>query len=203
MLALSLAGQAGFKLPKAVANRILDLYPDDPSQGIPAFLGDARIPSLGYQFRRTSAYVGDYFMHANRRKQCEIWARASVPAYCYRFNVHSADIPLVFGASHFEEVAFVFNNIDGLGYHYGKPFNNTPKSYTDLSNLMTSMWASFIHDLDPNTGVPHFSMKWAAYNNDHPVDIVFDANVTSHLEADTWRGEGIAYINSTPQLYYR
>ncbi|KAJ9214436.1 hypothetical protein DTO166G4_4060 [Paecilomyces variotii] len=196
-------GSAGIKLPGSVAKRILELYPDDPSQGIPAFLGDQRVPSKGYEWRRTSAYAGDAEMHANRRKQCETWAGASIPAYCYRFNVHSADVPYLVGATHFEEVSFVFNNINGTGYHYGKPFAGTPPSYAELSKLMTSMWASFIHDLDPNSGVRNFTNKWTSYSQDKPADFLFDANVTSHMEPDTWRGEGIDYINSIAKAYWR
>lgn len=142
-------------------------------------------------------------MHANRRRQCEIWAGASVTAYCYRFNVHSADTSYLNGATHFEEVSFVFNNIDGNGYHYGKPFAGTPPSYAQLSKLMTSMWASFIHDLDPNSGVSNFTNKWVSYATENPVDFVFDANVTSHMEPDTWRKEGIDYINSVANAYWR
>lgn len=144
-------------MPDSAADRILDLYPGDPSQGIPAFLGDARVSSMGNQWRRVSAYVGDSLMHANRRKQCEAWANSSTRAYCYRFNVHSNDIPLIYGATHFEEVAFVFNNIDGVVYHYGKPFNNTPNSYKELSRLMAT--ANHILNLEPR----HLSQGKAQY----------------------------------------
>ncbi|RHZ45901.1 carboxylesterase/lipase family protein [Aspergillus thermomutatus] len=192
-----------FKLPHSVAKRILQLYPDDPSQGIPEYLGSERVPSKGYEWRRTSAYAGDVTMHANRRRQCEAWTETSTPAYCYRFNVHAADVPLLMGATHFEEVAFVFNNIEGLGYHYGKPFAGTPESYKQLSKLMTSMWASFIHDLDPNSGIQNSSVHWYPYGRNQPVDMLFDANVTSHMERDTWRKKGIDYINSKADEYWR
>jgi triacylglycerol lipase len=186
-----------------MANRVLELYPDDPSQGIPAFLGDQRVPSMGYEWRRTSAFAGDFTMHANRRRQCEAWSEASTPAYCYRFDVHSADVPLIVGATHFEEVSFVFHNIAGLGYHSGKPFAGVPQSYIDLSTMMTSMWASFIHDLDPNSGVVNKSIHWEAYGKDKPVDLLFSANTTSYMEADTWRKEGIDYINSIAKAVWR
>lgn len=141
-------------------------------------------------------------MHANRRRQCEAWAEASTPAYCYRFNVHSAAVPEIQGATHFEEVAFVFHNLAGLGYHYGKPFAGTPRSYADLSATMTSMWASFIHSLDPNPGLNR-SVHWEAYGRDRPVDMFFDANTTSRMEADTWRGDAIAYLNSVARAFWR
>ncbi|KAF5858013.1 hypothetical protein ETB97_004978 [Aspergillus alliaceus] len=196
-------GTSGFSLPPSAANRILDLYPDDPSLGIPEFLGAQRVPSKGYQWRRTSAYAGDYIMHANRRRQCEAWTKAATPAYCYRFNMRGADVPYLSGAGHFEEVAFVFNNIKGLGYHDGKPFEGMPESYSQLSTLMASMWASFIHDLDPNSGIKDREVRWQAYGATQPVDLVFDANATSYMEPDTWRKEGIDYINSIAKTYWR
>ncbi|KAJ5884788.1 hypothetical protein N7495_009298 [Penicillium taxi] len=195
-------GGFNFLMPPFVAEKILQLYPDDPSQGIPKFLGSARVPSKGYQWRRTSAFAGDFYMHANRRRQCEVWSETSTPAYCYRFNVHSADTPIINGATHFEDVAFVFHNIDGLGYHYGKPFDGVPQSYIDLSEMMTSMWASFIHDLDPNSAANH-SVIWEAYEKEKPRDLLFDANTTSRMEADTWRKEGIDYINSAALAFWQ
>jgi cholinesterase len=199
----SLDGGFDFQTPPSVAKEILKLYPDDPSLGIPEFLGDERVPSNGYEWRRTSAFAGDFTMHANRRHQCEAWSEASTPAYCYRFNVHSADVPLLSGVTHFEEVSFVFHNIAGLGYHYGKPFAGVPQSYIDLSTMMTSMWASFIHDLDPNTGVVNKSVHWDAYGKNKPVDLLLNANTTSHMEADTWRKEGIDYLISNAKAFWR
>ncbi|KAJ6181372.1 hypothetical protein N7485_000014 [Penicillium canescens] len=196
-------GGFNYQTPTSVAKRILDLYPDDPSQGIPEFLGEQRVPSMGYDWRRTSAFTGDFMMHANRRRQCEAWAESSTLAYCYRFNVHSADVPLLQGATHFEEVSFVFHNIAGVGYHYGKPFEGVPQSYVDLSSMMTSMWASFIHGLDPNSGVVNKSVHWEAYGKDTPTNLLFNANTTSHMEADTWRKEGIDYINSVTRAFWR
>ncbi|KAJ5900337.1 uncharacterized protein N7473_004407 [Penicillium subrubescens] len=196
-------GGFDFQTPPSVAKEILKLYPDDPSQGIPESLGDKRVPSMGYEWRRTSSFAGDFTMHANRRRQCEAWTETSTPAYCYRFNVHSADVPPTVGATHFEEVAFVFHNIAGQGYHYGKPFAGVPQSYIDLSSMMTSMWASFIHDLDPNSGVVNKSVHWDAYEKNKSVDLFLDANTTSHMEADTWRNEGIDYINSVARAFWR
>ncbi|KAE8351344.1 Alpha/Beta hydrolase protein [Aspergillus coremiiformis] len=152
-------GTSGFKLPPSTANRILDLYPDDPSQSIPEFLGAQRV----------SAKV--------------------------------ADVPYLSGAAHFEGVAFVFNNITGLGYHYGKPFAGMHESYGHLRTLMASMWVSFIHDLDPNSGIKNEGVRWQSYGANQPVDLVFHANVTSYMEPDTWRKGGIDYINSIAKAY--
>ncbi|KAL4758095.1 Alpha/Beta hydrolase protein [Aspergillus foveolatus] len=197
-------GASGFRYPPAIAKEILDLYPDDPSQGIPEFLGNQRVPSKGWQWRRTSAYAGDYSMHANRRRQTEVWAEHGIPAYAYRFNMRSGNADWIGGAQHFEEVAFVFRNFEGLGYHYGLPFEGMPERYKELSTLMASMWASFIVDLDPNSGVES-EVYWEMYGANEPVDIVFDANVTGlgYIEDDTWRKEGIDFLNSISRVLWR
>lgn len=117
------------------------------------------------------------------------------------------------GSAHFEEVAFVFNNIAGLGYHYGKPFTaETPESYVRLSEMMASMWAAFIHGLDPNAlededgSYSGDFVRWDGYESGKEVDLVFDAGVngtTSRMEGDTWRREAIEYINSVADVYER
>ena len=107
---------------------------------------------------------------------------------------------------HFEEVAFVFNNIAGQGYHYGKPFEGVPESYKQLSGMMSRMWAAFIHGLDPNfeQDASSSAVTWEEYSSKNtPVDLLFDANVISSMEEDTWRKDAIAYINSIPDVYER
>lgn len=89
----------------------------------------------------------------------------------------------------------MFNNIDGVGCHYGKPFNNTPNSYKELSSLKASMWVSY-------TEVFGFESKWNSYSTDYPVNMSFDANITSNLEPDTWRAEAISFIKSMAPVYY-
>lgn len=92
--------------------------------------------------------------------------------------MHAADVPRIYGATHFEEVSLVFHNIAGLGYHYGKPFAGMSQSYIDLSTTLTSMWASLNHDSDPNSGVVNTSVHWDAYSMNQPVDLLLDAYTT-------------------------
>ncbi|KAL4877003.1 Alpha/Beta hydrolase protein [Aspergillus karnatakaensis] len=201
---------SSYTLPPTLASRILSLYPDDPSQGIPAFLNATRIPSKGLQWRRTSAFAGDVSMHAPRRAQCAAWADFNTPAYCYRFNTRGNDVDYLDGVAHFTEVSFVFNNVQGLGYHYGKPFGGLSREdlrkHVGLSEKVASMWAGFIHDLDPN--FEEHGPKggyWEQYETRRPVDLVLDANATGAgvLEEDSWRKEGIDFINSIAGVLLR
>lgn len=192
------------------AQQILQAYPDDPAVGVPVELPpDFRFGQpQGAQYRRSAAYYGDQVFVANRRLTCETWAAAGVPAYSYRFNAIPAGIPWSVGVTHFQEVAFVFLNLMGVGYIPAAtpPFQGKGQSYADLSRLMDSSWISFVHDLDPNSfrnggqGVK----PWPAYSLDKPQNFVFDANVTSYPEPDTWRAEGIRLINSgNAGVYHR
>lgn len=162
---------------------------------------------------RSAAYYGDAVFIAARRLTCQTWAAANVAAYCYRFNAIPAGIPPVIGATHFQEVAFVFYNLAGVGYApaAAPPFAGKPQGYADLARLMDGSWVSFVHDLDPNSfragadrarfaGVP----AWPRYDARNPQNFVFDANVTSYAEPDTFRAEGIALINSANAgVYHR
>ena len=201
-------------ISRKFASEILDAYPNVPSYLIPplAEIGNVTYPaSYGSQYRRSAAYFGDMVMIANRRGACQTWAANNVPAYCYRFNIIPAGIPWETGVTHFQEVAFVFDNTEGLGYdeEHGtvNPFQDKPRSYYDLAKLMSCSWASFISDLDPN-GFSNRQPKaaaWPMYSLSDPQNIVWDANVTSlaYTEPDTFRKEGIEWILDHALNYHR
>ena len=154
--------------------------------------------TYGTQYRRAVAFGGDLAFLAARRLQCQSWSAQNVSAYCYRFNVVAYPLSNLIGATHFQEVAFVFNNLEGLGYAVN-PFLGQPQTYPDVSALMSRMWASFVHDGNPNGhGISGYE-EWPAYDavagGGVGMDYFFDANTTSRPEVDSWRGEGIAYLN--------
>ncbi|KAH9871832.1 hypothetical protein J1614_006089 [Plenodomus biglobosus] len=195
----------------ALANQLLQAYPDDLSVNVVASLGDRRtVAPYGAQFRRAASYIGDQVFIANRRLTCETWAKAGLPAYCYRFNAIAAGAPAAIGVTHFQEVAFVFLNLQGVGYLPAgvPPFQNKTESYRDLSRFMSSSWASFVHDLDPNAWRETYAWhgaegSWPRYDVADPLDFVFDANVTSYAEPDTYRKEGMDLINANNLAVYQ
>lgn len=156
-------------------------------------------PPFGNHFRRSAAYHGDNIMIAHRRLACETWASRGVGAYCYRFNTIPNGIPYFIGVVHFQEVAFVFNNKNGIGYPpvSVNPFENMPMTYNSLSDKMSEAWVRFVHD-----GVP--GNYWPRYNLRSPRNYVFDANVTGlgYSEPDEWRKAGIDLINSWNKNIY-
>lgn len=208
--------------PPAYADEVLEAYPDIPAQGIPGSPPLGPLPPefrfsgypYGTQQRRVAAYTGDQSFIANRRLTCQTWAAAGLDAYCYRFNALPAGVDYVF---HFQEIPFVFLNLLGVGFvapGVVPPFQNKSEAYRDLARLMDSSWISFVHDGDPNTfrdesssyvrGFLNGSQPWPKYSLDNPQDYVFDANVSSHPEPDTYRKEGIALINANNAgVYHR
>jgi len=119
------------------------------------------------------------------------------------------------GAVHFQEVAFVFYNTEGLGY----PQNGGPnplggperESLLVLAKQMCRMWISFVNYGDPNmhlggkltillelevdllTIVSVPAEPWVAVDADEPEYYYFQQNTSSSSFPDTVRAEGVSY----------
>jgi carboxylesterase type B len=190
------------------------LYPNIQGLGIPSLMTfpwvippDSNFSSqLGSQFRRMTSYFGDTVVIAPRRATNQAWSAYQVPSYSYRFDVVVNGIPTCVGSTHFQEVAFVFNNIRGEGYegYTANPFGNMTdddnKKFVDLSNLMSKSWVSFVVDQDPNGHGVESVKQWPVYNSSlgggMGINMVFTVNITEqYIEWDSWRGEGINFIN--------
>ncbi|KAF2856445.1 alpha/beta-hydrolase [Plenodomus tracheiphilus IPT5] len=194
-------------LPLPFQEAILNAYPDDLSTNVIAALGTQRPATIfGQQFRRVATYVGDNLFIAPRRQTAATWASHNISTYSYRFNADQAGFAPELAISHFKEIGFVFRNIEGVGWRPDiKPFEGKPQRYIDLAYFMSSTWASFVHDLDPNNWKhrPKGVKKWPKYSVEDPKNFVFDANVTSYAEKDTWRKEGIDLINRNALEVYQ
>lgn len=131
------------------------LYPNIPAIGIPASYMTAPDTDLGLQFKRVASLNGDALMHAPRRFTNQIWAKNNLSSYSYRFNVIPNGAAVWAGVGHGQEIAFMMNNIEGVGYVAQggvDPFEGKPESYKEVAKLMSSMWVSFIWGLNPNIG---------------------------------------------------
>jgi carboxylesterase type B len=186
-------------IPAPFQDQILQSYPDDLSVNVVASLGMQRPgPPYGAEFRRSASYCGDVFFIAARRQTAATWAAHGLPAYSYRFNAIPQGVPAEVGAGHYKEIGYMFRNYDGTGYRPDiLPFQGMPEGHLELATLMSSSWASFISDLNPNgwAGRPGNVSAWLRYSVDNPNNFVFDANVTCHTEVDDFRKEGIDLIN--------
>jgi carboxylesterase type B len=206
---VKVSGRGG-NISDEFVQKVLAAYPDDLSVNVVASLGDQRPGApFGPQFRRSASYFGDQAFIAPRRKTCETWAANNLTAYCYRFNAIPAGIPAAIGVTHFQEVSFVFYNLQGVGYLPAAvpPFANKTENYRTLAKFMSSNWVSFVHDLDPNAWRETAAWNgteemWPTYDLGNPMDFVFDANVSSYAEPDTYRKEGMALINDNALSVY-
>jgi len=193
------------------------VYPDIPAIGIPpTYHGRPPASKLyGSQFKRVAAYAGDVKMQAPRRLAAQLWAKYNATTYSYVFHTIPNGID---SAAHFQEVAFVFHNLNGDGYRNvvaKPPFEGKPQTFTDLSTMMSRMWISFIINGDPNKCEGNFSsisgidivtddyivsnVAWPKYTLDDPTNIVFDTNVTNlaYISPDIYRAEGIDFVSKT------
>ncbi|KAF6797614.1 carboxylesterase family protein [Colletotrichum sojae] len=178
------------------------LYPDIPRVGLPATLDGrptgADATTLGSMYKRAVAFGGDRAQHGPRRYWARKWAEANQTVYSYHFNVLVNGMTPADGAKHFQEVVFVFNNTDAVGYKTAvavDPFEGKPDTFKDLANIMSRMWVAFITKGDPNqSGVTN--VAWPKYDLENPENMAFDVNVTSiaYVEPDTYRTEQIEYL---------
>ncbi len=186
----------GFGFPDAVINKILDLYPNDPAQGIPWNTGNETFSEQGLQYKRVAAIVGDVFYHATRLDDARHYSKYS-PTYIYRFNTRpwqniyfsteGGNPPAYKGVSHFSEVAFVFAN----PAYYG-PW----PEYKALSDQMSAQWINFVANGSPSgKDLPN----WPTYDQSpNGLNLVLQANGRgqngSFVEEDTWRLAGREYL---------
>lgn len=140
-----------------------------------------------------------------RRRANIAWSNAGLPSYSYVFDVTVNGIPDFIAATHFQEVAFVFDNTLGLGYAQN-PFANESDAFPALAKTMSNAWVNFVVGLDPNgakglgiAGVDAWPVYNASEGGGVGKNIVFSIN-GSFTERDNYRAEGIEWMieNSLP-----
>ncbi|KAE8418083.1 Alpha/Beta hydrolase protein [Aspergillus pseudocaelatus] len=204
----------GFGAGKYLANDTLDAIVDGylqlPIREVRADLGTVLIsPSSKYgsMYGYSTFYIGDYLVNAPKRYSTQMWAAYGIPVYSYLFAaVPNSLSPRVLGAAHFQEVAFVFRNSDGVGFTSPplRSFDSqTERRLQDISQKMTRIWLSFVGTLSPNNHqcrllycfsqsgcslqvVPNFKTQWPVYQNRSAANLVFRLASTT-VEPDTWR----------------
>ncbi|PWY68959.1 carboxylesterase family protein [Aspergillus sclerotioniger CBS 115572] len=184
-------------LNTSAAERITDLYPDDPAVGIPSTLEGrpGNDTGLGYQWKRSSAYNGDKVMHAGRRMASEAWARHGVDVYAYVYDVLFHAKWWEYGAQEQDDIAFVFHNVTLSESLSPTDQADQKKTFEPLSYLMSSMWISFVSTMSPNNIPINGTNIWPRYNVQNPEALVFDVNATQlcRIETDNYRSGAIAY----------
>ncbi|KAK3998088.1 Alpha/Beta hydrolase protein [Cladorrhinum sp. PSN332] len=200
----------GFNFPESVVSRLMELYPDDPTQGIPLNTGEERFEGFGgRQYKRAAAIIGDVFYHAPRLQDARAYARYQNDTFVYRFNTRPwmPFVPLAperydgveiscvdgicgslgpghEGVAHATELAFVFGNPGWLG-----PW----EEWKRLSREMQTRWINFAHDGDPNGKGEGEMTRWPRYGSEKEgTNLVLQTEQQGGLmsEKDNWRLEG-------------
>ena len=86
-------------------------------------------------------------IHAPRRSISQAWTQFGVKSFSYHFNVRPNGLTDEEGVTHFQEVAFVFDNVHNYGYGEpisAKPFEGLGPKYYEIAELMDRMWVSFV-----------------------------------------------------------
>ncbi|KAF5018122.1 hypothetical protein F66182_9915 [Fusarium sp. NRRL 66182] len=184
---------------------LMALYPSIDALGLPAGYRVRPDGPVKAQFKRAVALQGDQLFTSWRRARTDAWSKHGATAYSYLFNSPNTNSPREYiGATHFTEIGYVFYNRQGLGYAPGQsPLEDGSKEVLDLAKLMTNMWISFIHDLDPNNhgiaGVP----EWPVYQHGggYGQNFYFNPNGSS-IQPDTFRLAGTSFMNSVAREQY-
>lgn len=86
----ALVAGMGVGLDNDTVSKIMELYPDDPSQGCPFNTGSERFADQGYMYKRGAAIIGDEVIHAGRRYITQYYSalppHSRNPVYSYRFD---------------------------------------------------------------------------------------------------------------------
>ena len=137
-------------------------------------------------------------MISGRRKMCALFSQTK-PVYSYRFDTMLYGVSPMLGVHHFDNVAFSFQNISGL---LGpSPLFDKDK---ELATAIGRAYVGFVYSLDPNgvaggggngTGGGLELPYWPRWEVGEPRNMVLNATLP-FVEADTFREEGIAFLNS-------
>ncbi|CAG8953873.1 hypothetical protein HYFRA_00010834 [Hymenoscyphus fraxineus] len=139
------------------AQSLAILYPDIPALGIPSLKTFPHDPNstlsqtLGKAYRRVRAYFGDLSMTLKRRASNHAWSLQNVNSFAYRWDVTVPSTTAGNGAEHFQEVAFVFDNTNGLGYAVN-PFEGLGDAGKALAKEMSRRWVAFVVSGKPSVG---------------------------------------------------
>ncbi|KAJ5207123.1 Carboxylesterase type B [Penicillium cf. griseofulvum] len=158
-------------LDRSQATQLLSYYPNIPAIGCPYGWGNITWPSQGLMYKRYESIAGDLTMVGP--------------------TAHAGTTSTTIGVQHFAEIPFVFANpvqtITPLGVETER---------LELGQMAARMWMSFVADLDPNGHGVSDVAKWPNYSS-RAANFVFRLpRNDSYIEADTYRIDGIDYINS-------
>jgi len=171
---------AGPEALKAAMDKVMSLYPDDPSAGSPFGTGNETF-GTGTGYKRESAIFGDMHFQAIRR----FWTRTrtgSTPTYVYMFTDPQTNFDPALGVFHTVELPYLFGPLSISG----------PPKVANFTRAMMDYWISFADSLNPNDGKGTSRPHWGKFGKTKEL-----MELTSNgmgMIPDTYRADAIEYI---------
>ncbi|KAF8505634.1 extracellular triacylglycerol lipase precursor [Russula emetica] len=161
---------------KSGLDKVMSLYPDDPSAGSPFNTGNETF-GTGPGYKRGSAILGDMMFQAPRRH----WSQTtSAPSYAYIFTEPQTNSDPALGVYHSSELYYIFAKKNG------------ESNAARLSRAMLDYWISFAVSLTPNDGKGTNRPHWGEYKETKQL-LELNGNAMGMIP-DTYRASSIDLI---------
>ncbi|KAG7445275.1 esterase 1 [Guyanagaster necrorhizus] len=175
-----------------ILDQLLELYPDDPSLGLPYGTGNDTF-GLPIGYKRVASMTGDLVIDAERRAWTQTATQAGVKAYGYQFAQNTSLFAPHYGVPHTTELYFIYGELNS---------STEPASSILLGEMMVDYWVSFATSLDPNDGLGTSRPNWPQYTPDNEVLLQLkDENVT--VITDGYRAEQIEFYRKNADAFHR
>ncbi|KAG7445282.1 esterase 1 [Guyanagaster necrorhizus] len=175
-----------------ILDRLLELYPDDPSLGSPYGTGNETF-GLPSGFKRVAAMSGDLTFDAQRRTWTQTAAQAGVKAYGYQFTQNVSSNAAYLGVPHASELDFIYGQLNS---------STEPASSILLGEMMVDYWVSFATSLDLNDGLGISRPNWPQYTPDNEVLLQLHGGNTTVIP-DNYRKEQIEFLRDNAVAFRR
>ncbi|OAA42043.1 sterol esterase carbohydrate esterase family CE10 [Beauveria brongniartii RCEF 3172] len=172
-------------------NRLMELYPQDPTKGSP--YGTGLLYAIPPQYKRLSSLIGDYSFEAQRRALLQ---KVAAPKWNYLIE---ASIPLRGAGNTILGPLIGAGDIPILGSFHGVDaalywFNTLPDTISLNSHHLLGVLVSFVNHLDPNKHKMDGFPSWPQWDGENKKTMRFRERGPSII-IDDYREKSISYIN--------
>ncbi|KAG7445277.1 esterase 1 [Guyanagaster necrorhizus] len=175
-----------------ILDRLIELYPDNPSLGSPYGTGNDTF-GLPVGYKRVASMTGDLTFDAQRRTWTQTAAQAGVKAYGYQFTQNASSVAAYLGVPHASELDFIYGLLNS---------STEPASSILLGEMMVDYWVSFATSLDPNDGLGTSRPNWPQYTPENEVLLQLHGDNTTVI-LDDYREEAISFYRDNADAFHR
>ncbi|KAJ2916198.1 hypothetical protein MD484_g4209, partial [Candolleomyces efflorescens] len=187
---LRMNGSPGGGVLDAVIDKILELYPADPTVGSPYGTGD-ELFGLPESYKRQASILGDIDFSQPRRAWSQAAASFGVKTFAYQFTDPQPGAEAL-GVTHGSDILYVYGQL---------PPTASPAS-RNLSVVMMDYWISFVVSLDPNDRKGAERPRWPQYKSHNQVLLQLEGDNTTVVQ-DDFRSVQMAFLKENAQTLNR